>query len=62
MIYTDEQLIEKIKQRTRNFAKRQVTWFKRMDYIQWVEVNQTTERIKILKELVFYWENTYKKR
>ena len=58
----DSTIIEKIKQRTRNFAKRQVTWFKRMDYIQWVEVNQTTERIKILKELVFYWENTYKKR
>ena len=26
---------EAIKQRTRRFAKRQLTWYKRMPYIQW---------------------------
>ena len=58
----DSMIIEKIKQRTRNFAKRQVTWFKRMDYIHWIEIDQKTERSKILTDLVFYWENNYKKR
>lgn len=28
--YTREEAIEKIKQHTRNYAKRQVTWFKRI--------------------------------
>jgi tRNA dimethylallyltransferase len=58
----DSMIIEKIKQRTRNFAKRQVTWFKRMDYIHWIEIDQKTEGSKILTDLVFYWENNYKKR
>jgi tRNA dimethylallyltransferase len=31
--------IEKIKQHTRNYAKRQVTWFKRDESVQWLSVN-----------------------
>jgi tRNA dimethylallyltransferase len=33
---TREACIEKIKQATRNFAKRQITWYKKMPYIHWV--------------------------
>lgn len=31
------QAVEKIKQRTRNFAKRQLTWFRREKQIHWIE-------------------------
>lgn len=34
---TKEEAIERIKIRTRQFAKRQLTWFKRMEYIHWYE-------------------------
>lgn len=33
--------IEKIKQHTRNFAKRQLTWWRRDQSIQWIEVDKT---------------------
>ncbi|MDR3563525.1 MAG: tRNA (adenosine(37)-N6)-dimethylallyltransferase MiaA [Negativicutes bacterium] len=33
-----ETAIEQIKQATRNFAKRQMTWFRKMPYIHWVDV------------------------
>jgi tRNA dimethylallyltransferase len=32
--------IEKIKQHTRNYAKRQMTWFKKMENILWVDPNK----------------------
>ena len=35
---TLEETIEKISQNTRNFAKRQITWYKRMPYIKWLDV------------------------
>ena len=37
--------IDKIKQATRNFAKRQFTWYKNMPYIHWIEIGEppTTE-------------------
>lgn len=33
--WTREESIAKLKQATRNFAKRQITWYKNMPYIQW---------------------------
>ena len=35
--------VERIKKATRNFAKRQFTWFKRMPYIHWVDVDKFAE-------------------
>lgn len=35
--------VDKIKQATRNFAKRQITWFKAMPYINWLEIEETTD-------------------
>ena len=32
---TLQETISKVAQATRNFAKRQLTWFRRMDYIKW---------------------------
>ena len=36
---TLEETIENISKATRNFAKRQFTWYKRMKYIDWITVN-----------------------
>ena len=30
--------VSKVKQSTRNFAKRQLTWYRRMNYIHWFNV------------------------
>lgn len=30
--------VEKLKQATRNFAKRQITWYKKMPYIHWLQL------------------------
>lgn len=35
--------VDKIKQNTRRFAKRQLTWFRRDEEIKWFEPDQTTE-------------------
>lgn len=37
---TLEETVEKISQNTRNFAKRQITWYKRMPYIKWITTNK----------------------
>ncbi len=33
-----DEAVEKLKQATRNFAKRQLTWYKKMPYIHWLEL------------------------
>ena len=33
------QAVDKLKQATRNFAKRQITWYKKMPYIQWLKLD-----------------------
>lgn len=35
---TKDTCIDLIKKNTRNFAKRQITWYKRMPYIQWIYI------------------------
>ncbi len=47
-----ETAIEKIKQNTRRFAKRQITWFKRDEEIKWFEPQQTQEILTYLKTVV----------
>lgn len=36
-------LIEPIQQKTRQFAKRQLTWYRRMEYIEWIDVDENTD-------------------
>lgn len=49
-----DQMIEELKKRTRNFAKRQMTWFKRFKNVQWIDVKEetslTTRVMKILSQ------------
>lgn len=50
--WTLEQAIEKLKQNTRNFAKRQITWFKKNEELVWFEPTETNKILEfIAKEL-----------
>ena len=33
-----------IKKNTRHFAKRQITWYKRMPYIEWIHIDSNTSK------------------
>ena len=46
---TLEEAVDKIKQNTRRFAKRQLTWFRKDENTKWFEPHQTTEIIDYLK-------------
>jgi tRNA dimethylallyltransferase len=45
-----KEAVDKIKQNTRRFAKRQLTWFRKDTDTTWFEPNQTKEIIKYLEE------------
>ena len=47
-ITSKEEMIEKIKKETRNYAKRQITWFKKNKQTIWIEPQDLQ---KILDEL-----------
>ncbi len=38
--FTKEEMIAKIKTNTRRYAKRQITWFRRWDFIQWMDASE----------------------
>ena len=46
-----EACVEKLKMETRRFAKRQLTWFNRDDYIQWIEVDRCDDVFARAKEI-----------
>ena len=47
---TIEEAIEKIKQETRRYAKRQITWFKRIENLIWLDgLNSTQNNINIIE-------------
>lgn len=37
---TKEEMIEKIKMETRRYAKRQITWFKKIENVKWIQGNE----------------------
>ena len=43
---TLDEAIEKLKQHTRNYAKRQITWFKRNKNIHWFDIEQDKDIIQ----------------
>ena len=48
---TKEEAIEKIKQETRRYAKRQITWFKRIDNIKWLDCKENLQtNLKLILE------------
>ena len=50
-----EECIEKIKTETRHYAKRQLTWFKRNESINWInidEIKTTEEQLEYISEII----------
>ena len=43
--------IDKIKQETRHYAKRQLTWFRRVDGISWIEIDKFDSLKKIIENV-----------
>lgn len=51
---TLEEAVEKIKRNTRRFAKRQLTWFRRMEAIRWFEVKKGANFSDLAKNIIHY--------
>ncbi|AEY66200.1 tRNA (adenosine(37)-N6)-dimethylallyltransferase MiaA [Clostridium sp. BNL1100] len=51
---TLEQAIENIKQGTRRYAKRQITWFKRINGIKWFNIDNSGNNINVINEIFEY--------
>ncbi len=49
---TLEESVNLIKQNTRNFAKRQLTWFKKDKTTQWFEPNQMQEIVSFINKSI----------
>lgn len=46
-----EGAVDKLKQATRNFAKRQITWYKKMPYIDWVELDTNPDYSAVVERI-----------
>jgi tRNA dimethylallyltransferase len=44
-----DEAVAKLKQATRNFAKRQQTWYRKMPYIHWLELEPETDYRRIVE-------------
>lgn len=51
---TLENCVEILKRRTRNYAKRQLTWLKKDDRIHWIYYNKNTEFCRVLQDATEY--------
>jgi tRNA dimethylallyltransferase len=60
--YDKDTCIDKIKQATRNFAKRQFTWYKKMPYIHWIEVGEPAMPEIYVAEIIRVLEQKHKLR
>ena len=55
-----EMAVDKIKQSTRNYAKRQLTWFRKDKRIQWIyldEYNDFKENLKKYTKNIEIWKS-----
>ena len=48
-----EQVKQLIKQHTRNYAKRQLTWFKRYDFVKWFDINDIDRALEYAENVVY---------
>ena len=49
-IMTLTECIDKIKQETRRYAKRQLTWFRRNERIRWIIIDDFSKKYEILEK------------
>ncbi|MHC1718793.1 MAG: tRNA (adenosine(37)-N6)-dimethylallyltransferase MiaA [Acidaminococcaceae bacterium] len=57
---TEAEAIDKVKQYTRNFAKRQVTWYNKMPYIKWFDLEGYSNYDQIVEEMYQILVKKYK--
>ena len=57
---TKDEAIDKVKQYTRNFAKRQVTWYNKMPYIKWFDLEDYDDYDQIVEEMYQILVKKYK--
>ena len=51
-LLTYEECVDKIKQNTRHYAKRQLTWFRRNEDINWLEIQNVSKEEQVKKSLL----------
>ncbi len=51
--YTEEEIKETVKRNTRRYAKRQITWFKRLENIEFIKPTSADEAVAYIKEYVY---------
>ncbi|MDR1616042.1 MAG: tRNA (adenosine(37)-N6)-dimethylallyltransferase MiaA [Syntrophomonadaceae bacterium] len=51
-----EETVAAVKKETRNYAKRQLTWFKKDKRIQWINVDNSDDRESIFRKFYRLWE------
>ena len=51
---TETEAVEKIKQHTRNYAKRQMTWFRKNKSIQWIDPIDTNRTIDLINKIIHH--------
>jgi tRNA dimethylallyltransferase len=54
-----EEAVEQIKKRTRNFAKRQLSWFRRMKEIHWFDMTEEENLPRVLAAIDEYMQETF---
>jgi tRNA dimethylallyltransferase len=59
-VCTLEEVKDKIKQFSRNYAKRQLTWFKRDERINWVNIDEYTSFEEMIENIITYIEGKFK--
>ena len=47
-----EAAVEKLKMETRRYAKRQLTWFRRDEYINWIEIDNTPDLMEEAERII----------
>jgi len=55
---TREEAVDAIKKGTRHFAKRQLTWYRKMPYIRWYAIDNRSEQelfAEVLRDLAGFW-------
>lgn len=55
---THEEAVDAIKKGTRHFAKRQLTWYRKMPYIRWYAMDNRSEQelfAEVLRDLAGFW-------
>lgn len=52
-----DESIELIKKNSRNYAKRQLTWFRRNEKVNWLDLDDFSDFNSLIKHIIFKYEN-----